>query len=399
MESFLYFRKCNSQDIMIQGRGEKMRFSKIFKSIDYILLITVTLILVVGFFVLQSATYNASIKYNMNYVLRQGMWVVVGLIAFFSVLLLDISKLAKYSNYFYILNIVLLLAVLILGEETKGAQAWIPIGPFKLQPAEIVKTLLILGLANFLSSRVGKLNRLRDLFPVFIYVAIPLLLILKQPDLGTGLVYVAIMLGMLLAAGASPALLFSLVAGGIALIVLVIYGHYTWDWWLPLKDYQLMRLIVFVDPMVDPRGWGWNVIQSQIAVGSGGIFGKGWQSGSQTKYDFLPEQWTDFIFSVLAEEFGFIGSVVLLSLFFVLLYRGIKIATKAKDTYGSLVAIGVVSMIAFHVLQNIGMTIGIMPITGIPLPFVSYGGSSLLANMIALGLLMNVYVYHDHVLF
>lgn len=384
---------------MIQERGEKMRLSKIFRSIDYILLGSVLLLLVVAFFVLQSATYNASIKHNINFVVRQGMWVIVGLIAFFFTLLLDISKIAKYSRYFYILNIVLLLAVLVFGKETKGAQAWIPLGPYKFQPTEVVKTLLILGLANFLSTRVGKLNRLRDLFPVFLYVGIPLLLILKQPDMGTGLVYVAIMFGMLLVAGASPLLLFSLVAGGIALIALLIYGHYTWEWWLPLKDYQLMRLVVFINPMVDPRGWGWNVIQSQIAVGSGGILGKGWKCGSQTKYDFLPEQWTDFIFSVLAEEFGFIGSLILLSLFFVLIYRGIKIATKSKDTYGSLVAIGVVSMIAFHVLQNIGMTIGVMPITGIPLPFVSYGGSSLLANMIALGLLMNVYVYHDHVLF
>lgn len=376
-----------------------MRFSKILRSLDYTLLATVLLILVMSFFVLNSATQNASVKFGINFVARQMAWTVIGLGAFFGVLIFDYSKIAKYARHFYALNLVLLLAVLIFGKETKGAQAWIPIGPFKLQPAELAKAFLILGLGQFLSVRIGKLERFRDLLPVFIYVGIPLLLILKQPDLGTGLVYVAIMFGMLLAAGASPALLFMLVAGGIGLIVLAIYGHLNWGWWLPLQNYQLMRLIVFIDPMIDPKNSGWNVIQSQIAVGSGGLTGKGWGMGSQTKGDFLPEQWTDFIFSVLAEEFGFVGAAALLILFFVLVYRGIKIAREAKDPFGSLIAVGVISMYVFHILQNIGMTIGIMPITGIPLPFVSYGGSSLLANMLALGLLMNVHVNREQILF
>ncbi len=376
-----------------------MRLRKLLKGLDYTLLGAVGLILVMSLFVLKSATVNASEIYKINFVYRQIAWILIGTVAFFLVLFIDYSKLAKYGVWIYALNILMLVAVLVLGKETKGAQAWIPIGPFKLQPAEIVKALLILGLAQFLVPRIGRLNTLKDLFPVFIYVGIPLLLILKQPDLGTGLVYVAIMFGMLLAAGAPPLLLFMLVATGLGAVVLAIYGHYTWGWWLPLKDYQLMRLVVFVDPMIDPRGWGWNVIQSQIAVGSGGLLGKGWGQGSQNIGDFLPEQWTDFIFPVLAEEFGFVGSVLLLSLFFVVIYRGIKIAGKAKDAYGSLVAIGVCSMFAFHILQNVGMSIGIMPITGIPLPFVSYGGSSLLANMIALGLLMNVNIQRDRILF
>jgi len=378
-----------------EERGEAMRLSKLTKSLDYTLLGVVGLILVMSFFILQSATVNASARFHINFVYRQMVWAIVGLVAFFCVLIIDYSKVAKYSKLIYALNLLLLLATLFLGEETKGAQAWIELGPVKFQPAEVVKTLLILGLAQFLVPRVGKLNTFKELFPVFIYVAIPLLLILKQPDLGTGLVYVAIMLGMLLAAGASPRLLFLLVGGSIGLIALAIYGHFTWDWWLPLENYQINRLIIFIDPMIDPRGAGWNIIQSQIAVGSGGLWGKGWGMGSQNINDFLPEQWTDFIFCVLAEEFGFIGSAILLLLFFYLIYRGIMIAREAKDTYGALIAIGVVSMFSFHILQNIGMSIGIMPITGIPLPFVSYGGSSLLANMIALGLLMNVYIYND----
>ncbi len=376
-----------------------MRISKVLKSIDPLLLLDVALILVMGFFVLASASHNAGERFGVDFVQRQLLWTGVGAIAFFLVLTVDYSKLAKYATHIYILNLLLLLAVLFLGTETKGAQAWIYIGPLGFQPAEVVKTLLIIGMAQFLAPRIGKLNTFRSFIPVFIYVGIPLLLIMMQPDLGTGLVYVAIMFGMMLAAGASPLLLTSLFAGGIGLVVLAIYAHYTWGLWLPLKEYQLMRLIVFVDPMIDPRGWGWNVIQSQIAVGSGGLLGKGWMMGSQSGGNFLPEQWTDFIFSVLAEEFGFIGSTLMLLLFFLLLYRGIKIAMKAKDPFGSLIVIGVISMFAFHVLQNIGMAIGIMPITGIPLPFVSYGGNALLANMIALGLVMNVYVYRDRILF
>jgi rod shape determining protein RodA len=376
-----------------------MKMKRIIKSLDYTLLGVVGLILVMGLFVLDSATLTASVKNHINYVLRQSAWVVVGVIAFTAILFVDYSKMEKYGTYIYALNLILLIAVLVLGKEAKGAQAWIPIGPFKLQPAELVKALLILGLAQYLAPRVGKLNTFKDLIPVFVYVGIPLLLILKQPDLGTGLVYVAIMFGMLLAAGASPLRLFLLIAGGIGLISFAIYGHYTWGWPLPLEDYQLKRLIVFINPMIDPKGSGYNVIQSTIAVGSGGIFGKGWKLGSQNMNNFLPEQWTDFIFCVLSEEFGFIGSVILLLLFLYVLYRGIRIASKAKDAYGSLIAIGVVSMYTFHVLQNVGMTIGIMPITGIPLPFVSYGGSSLLASMISLGLLMNVYVYRDNIMF
>jgi len=373
-----------------------MRLSKLIKNLDYTLLGVVGFILVMGFFVLQSATVNASVRFNTNFVYRQMVWAVIGSVAFFCVLLIDYSKVAKYAKYLYALNLLLLLATAFWGVERKGSQGWLAVGPLNFQPAEIVKILLILGLAQFLVSRVGKLNTFKDLLPVFIYVAVPFLLILKQPDLGTGLVYIAIMFGMLLAAGASPFLLLLLIGGGIGLVSFVIFGHYAWDWWLPLQDYQLNRLIVFIDPMIDPRKAGWNIIQSQIAVGSGGLLGKGWGMGSQNINNFLPEQWTDFIFCVLAEEFGFIGSVLLLAMFFYLIYRGIMIAREAKDTYGSLLAIGIVSMFAFHILQNIGMAIGIMPITGIPLPFVSYGGSSLLANMIALGLLMNVHVYHDN---
>lgn len=367
-----------------------MQITKILKSLDYALLCVVGLILVVSFFVLESATVTASAKYGVNFVLRQIAWTVVSILVFFAVLYVDYSRFAKYGKFIYGLNLSLLLATLVLGTERS-----ISLGPVSFQPAEIVKILLILGLAQFLVPRVGKLNTFKEMFPVFLYVFIPFLLILKQPDLGTGLVYIAIMLGMLLVAGAPPGKLLLLIVGGLGAVSLAIFGHLTWGWWLPLKPYQLNRLIVFIDPMIDPRDAGWNIIQSKIAIGSGGFWGKGWGLGSQNVNNFLPEQWTDFIFCVLAEEFGFVGALLLLCLFFYLIYRGIIIAREAKDIYGTLLAMGVITMFAFHILQNIGMTMGIMPITGIPLPFVSYGGSSLVANMAALGLLMNVYVYHE----
>jgi rod shape determining protein RodA len=289
----------------------------------------------------------------------------------------------------------LLAAVLVFGKEVSGAQAWIPIGSYQFQPAEPAKILMILGLAQFLVPRIGKLNKYTQMLPAFIYVGIPLGLILLQPDLGTGLVFVAILFGMLLVAGASPVKLLLLIVGGVGAVVFAIYAHYKWGLPIPLKDYQLMRLVVFVNPNIDPRNTGWNVIQAQITVGSGGLFGKGWGLGFQTANEFLPAQWTDFIFCVLAEEFGFIGCAILLILFLVLIFRGIQIAQEAKDSYGALVTAGILSMFVFHVLQNVGMAVGIMPITGIPLPFVSYGGSSLLANMAALGIIMNIHIYKD----
>jgi len=375
------------------------KYKKIFKKLDYVLLLSIVVILCIGFITLKSATVNASAKYNLNFVSRQMLWAAIGFIAFFLVLSIDCSFLSKWTKWMYALNLALLVAVLVFGKSVKGAQAWIPLGPIRFQPAELVKILMIICLARYLSERVGKLNTWGELLPVFIYLGIPLALILMQPDLGTGLVFVAILFGMMVVAGASLSKLFLLVTFGLGSIVFWIVGHYLWGWWIPLKEYQLMRLVVFINPEIDPRNWGWNIIQAKITVGSGGLWGRGWGQGPQTLNEFLPEQWTDFIFCVFAEEFGFIGAFVLLLFMFILLWRGIRIAGQAKDIFSSLTVVGIISMIAFHILQNIGMSIGIMPITGIPLPLMSYGGSSLLANMIALGLVMNIYIYREPILF
>jgi rod shape determining protein RodA len=227
----------------------------------------------------------------------------------------------------------------------------------------------------------------------------------KQPDLGTSLVFLAIMFGMLFAAGARPLLLISLITGGLGAASLWIWGHFWllanrgFNLWIPLKDYQLERLLIFIDPWKDPLGDGYHVIQSQIAIGQGGLFGRGLFQGSQTHGNFLPIQETDFIFSVVGEEFGFVGAIFLLALFFTLIYRCTYIAVNAKDDFGYLLTVGVISMITFHVLVNIGMTTGVMPVTGIPLPMFSYGGSNMITNLAAIGMVLNINMRRQKILF
>jgi rod shape determining protein RodA len=240
---------------------------------------------------------------------------------------------------------------------------------------------MIISLATMLEERVGKLNNIHDLLPVAAYVGVPFLLVLKQPDLGTSLVFMAIFFGMVFICGINLRLLGGIFATGIAMMPLL---------WHFLKDYQKMRIMVFMDPNVDPLGSGYHIIQSKIAIGSGMLFGKGLFEGTQSQLDFLPENHTDFIFAVVGEELGFIGVVVLLLLYLVVLWRGVQIAQDASDMFGRLLAVGITSMLAFHVLVNVGMTLGIMPVTGIPLPLMSYGVSSLTTNIMAIAILLNI---------
>ncbi len=279
---------------------------------------------------------------------------------------------------------------MLFGQSALGAQRWIQLGPITIQPSEFSKLIMIIALANMLDKRKGKLNSFWDITQVFIYVGIPFLLVLKQPDLGTSLVFLAILFGMVYMAGISSRHL--MIIFGSALAVLPIFWHF-------LKDYQKKRLTVFIDPNVDPLGSGYHIIQSKIAIGSGMLFGKGLFSGTQSQLNFLPENHTDFIFAVIGEELGFVGAVVILLLYFILLYRGVKIAGAARDNFGMLLATGITSMMAFHVLVNVGMTAGIMPVTGIPLPLMSYGVSSLTTNLISIGILLNVYMRRQKIFF
>lgn len=389
--------------------------SRFLRKLDYTLLATVAMIILLSLTVIYSATKPAELlpvagvaAENVDpfaYVKRQLLWVLLGAGAMGMMLYLHYEDLIKHVRFIYVVNLIMLGAVIYFGSSDLGAQRWIKIGSFQIQPSEFSKLMMIICFAAFLSLRKKKLNRLRDLLPSFAFFSVPILLIFKQPDLGTALVFLAIMFGMLFVAGARPRLLVGLIAGAGGVVALWIWAYF-WlaanrgmQLWIPLKDYQLKRLLIFLNPWQDPLDAGYNVIQSQIAIGQGGLWGRGLFHGSQTHGDFLPISETDFIFSVVGEEFGFVGATILLGLFFIVIYRCILITINAKDDFGTLVAAGVVSMLTFHVLVNVGMTTGIMPVTGIPLPMFSAGGSSMITNLAALGLLLNINMRRQKILF
>ncbi|MFA5880695.1 MAG: rod shape-determining protein RodA [Eubacteriales bacterium] len=364
------------------------------KNFDFTLLVTTLLIIIFGLIILSSATHATMTRGDdqFAYVKKQAISFLLGLIAIGVILKIDYNAFVKYSKFIYVVNIALLIAVMFIGSTHKGAQSWIPIGSFSLQPSEFAKIFMVITFAVYLANREGKLDRFRDLFPTFIFFGIPMGLIILQPDLGTALVFIGIYFGMLFVAGARPRNVLILILIGAIIIGGVLTAQISFGLDFPLKQYQLDRLTIFWDPYKDSRGTGYHVIQSLISLGSGGLWGKGLYQGTQTRLNFLPEQKNDFIFSVVGEEFGFAGALALLILFYIFVFRGIRIAMRSKDMLGTLLATGIVSMIVFHLLVNIGMAAGIMPITGIPLPFFSYGGSSMLANLIGVGILLNVYV-------
>lgn len=325
------------------------------------------------------------------FVRSQALHFVVGVLVAAVILAVDYRSLAAGARVLYIVNLLLLAAVLVAGRSSLGAQRWIPLGPLgQFQPSEFAKLAIVITLARHLTDRPGPYTSIRELLPFVAHIAPPMILIFKQPDLGTALVYGAIFAGMLYAGGARRRDLALLGAAGAAATPLL---------WHLFKDYQRRRLLSFLDPTLDPRGAGYGIIQSKIAVGSGMLWGKGLFAGTQGVLQFVPEHHTDFIFSVVGEELGFIGCVLLLVLFYVWLARGVRAAAVARDRFGALVAVGIVSMVAFHVFVNVGMTVGIMPITGIPLPFVSYGGSALMTMIWAAALLLNIGMRRQKILF
>lgn len=389
-----------------------MAFGKIIRRIDYLLLFAVVFLIIFGLIAIASATYVTAPTSSgsqgiinpdmMKFVIKQIVCVLLGFSVMSAIIFFtSYEDWKKYTTALYVFNLFILLTVLFFGTTVYGAQRWIPLGPFAFQPSEFAKVIVIVTFANFLSSRQGRLSTFTDLIPVFAFIGLPMLLILMQPDLGTSLVFIAIMLGMLFMAGANIKLLLGLFGGSALIGSAWLYAYFKNPdkIWIPLHDYQIDRLTIFMDPYRDPLGNGYHIIQSQIAIGSGGVAGKGIFEGTQNTLNFLPEQHTDFIFSVVGEELGFIGAVVLLALYFIIMYRGIKISYMSNDMFGTLLAAGIVSMLTFHVMVNIGMTIGIMPVTGLPLPFFSYGGSSMLTNLIAVGILQNVYSRREKLIF
>ncbi|MCA9419770.1 MAG: rod shape-determining protein RodA [Nitrospira sp.] len=316
--------------------------------------------------------------------LKQATWMVVGSLAFLVAVGIDYHKLARLSYLLYGIGLILLIIVLIAGKTSRGSQRWIPLGPFAVQPSEFIKIPLLLMLAAYYgaTTREGWLRRL--IIPGLIVLP-GFLLILKQPDLGSSLGFLAIFLVVILTVGMK-----SKAFGFVVLAALMLFPFAWGGVWGSLHEYQQDRILSFVDPNSDPGGKGYHGLQSRIAIGSGQLLGKGLYGGTQTQFKFLPEGHTDFVFAVFAEEWGFIGSMILLSLYILLFLMGLEIAFKAKDIVGTLLAVGVVTMIAFGVVVNIAMTSGLAPVVGIPLPLMSYGGSAMVVNLTALGLLLNV---------
>jgi rod shape determining protein RodA len=426
-----------------------------FFGFDLVLLGLTVFLMVVGVIFIYSSNVSVSGEVQSRDYVRQIIWVVSGLMILLSFSLVNYNQLNTLSLFIYAACIVLLTITLLFGAVVNGARSWLGIGSLGVQPSEFAKIGTILLLASFLSGAGRRIEQFRYMGLAAVIVALPAGLVLLQPDMGTALVYIPIFLAMAYMGGAKVSHLAFLLGSAALMVVLAVapayetlildrdYSslgilsqwekmrffvmalvlvasasgiglyffrrrHFRWLVYVSLmllvgvvgsfaahavlREYQLMRLIIFMDPYVDPRGAGWNIIQSTTAIGSGGITGKGLLLGTQSRYNYLPQQSTDFVFSILAEEWGFLGGVVVLAAFLLVMLRGLRILSYARDDFALLTGTGVITMIFFHVVVNIGMTMGIMPITGIPLPFLSLGGSSLWTASMGIGILLNIYL-------
>jgi rod shape determining protein RodA len=312
---------------------------------------------------------------------RQIAWFGVGIIALVIMASLDYRRLVRAAPLLYVLGLGALVAVFLVGRTVSGARRWLFVGPVSVQPSELFKLCFVLMAVWLLTSRWAQPVGKTVLVMAAPLAVVPAALILKQPDLGTALLLFPVLIALLVAAGMRMRLLGGLALAGVAAAPLA---------WLALKDYQRERILVFLDPFRDPLGSAYNVIQAKIAIGSGQLLGKGVAGATQSRLAFLPERHTDFIFAVFAETWGFVGCLVLLTCYALLLLRGFDIAASTREPVGRLVALGVTALVATQVLVNVGMVTGLIPVVGIPLPFMSYGGSSMVVSMMALGLLLSV---------
>lgn len=384
---------------------------KMLKNLDWIFIGLLALLLAASLLVLGSASGNVIKANPMHFVERQAIWIVIGIVAAGAVAWFDYRELRKYILPVYGLMLVLLVGVLFVPlREGVDAARWYNIGSFSIQPSEIGKMVLIVTLAGYLAMRQDRIREWRTFWGALLLTCMPMFLVLIEPDLGTSLVYGFIMVVMMWISGIPKKRMLIFI-----LIILLMVAFVFVDLWfatdgfthlaeelpvpLPLKTYQLNRLIIFVNPEMDPLNTGYQIIQSKVAIGSGGLLGKGYGEGSQVQSNFLPTHHTDFIFAVVGEELGFIGALGVLLIYMLLLLRAVRIALQSSDMFGTLIVAGIVAMFLFQVYINIGMTIGMMPITGLPLPFFSYGGTSMLFNMMAVGMILSVNMRREIKLF
>jgi len=354
---------------------------RLFIHFDWTLLGLVLVLAFIGIVNLCSITSHWEVSGTPVY-LKQALWLLIGLVLMITVAFIEYRFYSDFAYIVYTVAIFFLVLVLAYGIVTSGAQRWIKVGFINFQPSEFVKISFILALARFFHRPPGREGySLKHLTFPFLLLMIPTMLILKQPDLGTAIILVLVFFSTLLFVKIRWSSLLAISIVGASILPLV---------WRFLKEYQKKRIMTFFNPDLDPLGAGYHLIQSKIAVGSGGIVGKGFMKGTQCKLGFLPEQQTDFIFSALGEEWGLIGSLMVVLLYFSLILWGLRIAVEAKDRFGAVISFGVVAMFFWHVVVNIGMVLGLMPVVGIPLPLLSYGGSFLVSTLIGIGLLLNV---------
>jgi rod shape determining protein RodA len=347
---------------------------RLIENFDWIMFSVVIVISLIGIMTIYSATRPIAAEAHPGFYIKQAYWLVLGIIALFLVVSIDYFWLSRYALHLYIIGIILLLSVFIFA-----------LGPFTFQPSEFFKLVYLIMISKHLSTLKNSLDTPHLFRMFFVIVLFPFLLLIKQPDLGTSLIVLAIFVFLVLTKGIQKRLAILLVI--IGLVSLPFLGNIFWG---GLKDYQKSRIVAFIEPGADPTGTGYHLTQSKVTIGSGKFIGKGYLHGTQGPFRFLPEKHTDFIFAVFAEEWGFLGSLVLLFFYFVLIIRGIDTIDKAKDDFGRLLASGITFMFFMYFFINIGMTLGIMPVVGIPLPFMSYGGTALLSNFVAIGILINI---------
>ena len=368
---------------------------RLLKNFDWSILFAVLALSLIGVMTIYSATRPILDAEQQSFYLRQFYWIGLSLACFFLVVSIDYRWFIRIAYFLFIVGVVLLIVVLVVGRKGMGAQRWIPLGFFSFQPAEFFKLFFIITISRYLSNieqnvssvsfARGELDFKELIKIALIFFLVPAILIFRQPDLGTVLVLLFIFLSVIITAGTKKKIIVVTII--IALISLPFVGNIMWK---GLKEYQRQRIIAFIDPYVDPQGVGYHISQSKVSIGSGGFFGKGYLKGTQGPLRFLPESHTDFIFSIFAEEWGFTGVTVLFLMYFFIILKGFDTAMNARDLSGSFLALGVTFMLFFYFFINIGMTVGIVPVVGVPLPFMSYGGTALLSNFLAMGVLENV---------